>query len=509
MTDIETSTLNLFEAIMRGDEYMRQAKLSLEKAKEAVERARNIINNDPCVLSRKKNNIYELMHALHREKDKYHYFNPNKYDTEPYRFIEIDATPLHWVALLGSHYEMAKLFVEKYPTASYALTTKANAMPLHLACAAFDKIETENMRIVKLLLEVNPDAVCVEDWQGAYPLHYLCYANTSGDMIRLILEKFPEASKLRSNGWLPLQIAMLKGLSVDYNNIEAIKALMEYFPEAACVKDFGKYPAAYVKAYGNYPIHITYHYSYNEESDQKAYNIVKCVLEQSDFFGLFEAFGTLNRVDPDDDEYELYMDAEIVESLDGPPWKYVTPWSTICKKNGTDAALLILEGIQTHHSIIHDAIGNAPINDICLIIDSKNIDLISSVDLNRNKAISSAIHEASKDENKKYWKEYFNPLIEMLFRRECMQQGIAADTEIPASTILDRNGLHLLHLAAKEKLLWFGLNDILESYVDAARVEDVQSGLVPFMIAGEGSNSDLSGIFGVLRVLPDIFGSIE
>ena len=310
MTDIETSTLNLFEAIMRGDEYMRQAKLSLEKAKEAVETHKNLfeaimrgyeymreaklslekakeavetarktIINDPCVLSRKKNNMYELMDDLHREKDKYHYyFNLNKYDAEPYGFLTIDATPLHWVALLGSHYEMAKLFVEKYPKAPYELSTTANTMPLHLACAAFDKIETENMRIVKLLLEVNHDALCVKDWQGAYPLHYLCYANTSGDMMRLILEKFPEASKSRNNGWLPLQIVILKGLSVDYNNIEAIKVLMEYFPEAAYVKDNG-----------NYPIHITYHYCYNEGSDQKAYNIVKCLLEQSDFFGLFEA----------------------------------------------------------------------------------------------------------------------------------------------------------------------------------------------------------------------------
>ena len=90
-----------------------------------------------------------------------------------------------------------------------------------------------------------------------------------------------------------------------------------------------------------------------------------------------------------------------------------------------------------------------------------------------------------------------------------MQQEIAAGMEIPVSTIANRDGQHLLHVAAKEGLPWFGLEHILESYVDAAHVQDVQSGLVPFMIASEASTSDLSAIFGVLRAAPDILDKLN
>ena len=552
--DTDESTLNLFEAVMRGNEYMRQAKLALEKAKEAVETARKIIDNDPCVLSTKKSNMKKLMDALHREKDESIY-RPDIHCLQ--RNNNVESFPLHWVALLGSHYEMAKLFVLKYYAASKQLTSERST-PLHLACAIDGKEdEIENKRILEQLFAVNPDAVFVKDKWGDCPLHKLCRENTNdnADIIRLILEKFPMASKLRNHrGCLPLHEAIDYSEHCDYNNIETIKVLMEYFPEAASVK-----------TRGNYPIHTALYNCYDEEWDEKALNIVKCVLERSDFIGLFEVFGTLNLRDPDDeDEYEI--DAEIEESLNGPPWKYMTPWSTICKKSGRDEALSILEGIGTHHTIIHDAIGKAPIDDISFIIDSKNIDLISSVDANSNKAISVAIHEASKDENEKYWKEYFNPLIEMLFMRECMQKEIAAGMmidgseivniildgtaanpivldgaaaeeeanqalpvpaendgngrcdgnldnhngmEIPVSTIANRNGQNLLHVAAKEGLPWFGLEDILESYVDAAYVQDVQSGLVPFMIAGEASTTDLSAIFGVLRAVPDILDQLN
>ena len=32
------------------------------------------------------------------------------------------SAPLHWVATLGNHYEMAKLFIEQYPAASKLMT---------------------------------------------------------------------------------------------------------------------------------------------------------------------------------------------------------------------------------------------------------------------------------------------------------------------------------------------------------------------------------------------------
>ena len=129
--------------------------------------------------------------------------------------------------------------------------------------------------------------------------------------------------------------------------------------------------------------------------------------------------------------------------------------------------------------------------------------MILSVDPNDNKIISIAIHQASKAENEIHWNEYFKPLIEALFMRECMQQGIFSNVETPASMIRDNNSQHLLHVAAKEGLPWYGTKHILESNVDAVRVQDMETGLVPFMIAAEGLKSDLSTIFEILPALPE------
>ena len=84
-----------------------------------------------------------------------------------------------------------------------------------------------------------------------------------------------------------------------------------------------------------------------------------------------------------------------------------------------------------------------------------------------------------------------------------MQQGIFANVETPASMIRDNNSQHLLHVAAKEGLPWYGTNHILEANQDAARVQDKETRLVPFMIAAEGLKSDLPAIFEILRALPE------
>ena len=79
-----------------------------------------------------------------------------------------------------------------------------------------------------------------------------------------------------------------------------------------------------------------------------------------------------------------------------------------------------------------------------------------------------------------------------------MQQGIFANVKTPASMIRDNNSQHLLHVAAKEGLPWYGTNHILEANQDAAHVQDKATGLVPFMIT-----ADLSAIFEILTALPE------
>ena len=64
MSDIDKNSVNLLHAILQGYEYMRQSNLALENAKNAVETAQKVINQNPHVLLRKTCNIKELIDSL-------------------------------------------------------------------------------------------------------------------------------------------------------------------------------------------------------------------------------------------------------------------------------------------------------------------------------------------------------------------------------------------------------------------------------------------------------------
>ena len=80
---------------------------------------------------------------------------------------------------------------------------------------------------------------------------------TNGEILRVLLKKCPEASKVTDNAAPhPLHNVVHTIVADGYKNFELIKVLMDYFPEAALVREDHN---------NNLPIHMAFYYCYDKE----------------------------------------------------------------------------------------------------------------------------------------------------------------------------------------------------------------------------------------------------
>jgi ankyrin repeat protein len=103
----------------------------------------------------------------------------------------------------------------------------AGRLPLHIIC--FNKNVTLGM--VNLLIDAFPSSVSHEDNEGLMPLHYLCHNKNLGEdvgleILKLLLERFPEAVKRRTTekDKLPIHYA------ATWQSPEFCRRLIEAYP---------------------------------------------------------------------------------------------------------------------------------------------------------------------------------------------------------------------------------------------------------------------------------------
>ena len=90
---------------------------------------------------------------------------------------------------------------------------------------------------IKSLVEQNPQSVR-KSWFGHLPLHWACINNAPTEVVRILLESFPDSSKVPGDLHnLPLHLACYNGSSFD-----VIKLLLESYNEAANIKgEYGRH----------------------------------------------------------------------------------------------------------------------------------------------------------------------------------------------------------------------------------------------------------------------------
>ena len=90
-----------------------------------------------------------------------------------------------------------------------------------------------NIDLIRVLIDMDEEALKVKNKWNNLPLHIVCYKNASYDVIKLILDRCPECLKEKGYlGQLPLHMSCEKG-----NPFEVIKLLIEKWPEGQFVKD--------------------------------------------------------------------------------------------------------------------------------------------------------------------------------------------------------------------------------------------------------------------------------
>lgn len=142
-------------------------------------------------------------------------------------------TPLHLACKLGAPLSVVKLLVQKNPE---SLSRKDGFgpgdrhTPLHYACVY------SSFEIIKYIIDQHPLSLYLTASKREYGrngfslLHHACYHRASTTIIKAIVSKAPTLVRQESTGpchCLPLHIACEKGSSLD-----VIKLLVEQYPEA-------------------------------------------------------------------------------------------------------------------------------------------------------------------------------------------------------------------------------------------------------------------------------------
>ena len=139
--------------------------------------------------------------------------------------------------------EIIRLLIEYFPDAPSKIYLDDDSWntPLHWACG------NKNMKanVIQLLIEAAPDSVSWANFEGCFPIHYLCLCcgkdrneKAAMEILRLLLDVHPESIRYNTDaGELPLHYAAL-GRSPEF-----CQPLIESYPESLQIStDYGDLP---------------------------------------------------------------------------------------------------------------------------------------------------------------------------------------------------------------------------------------------------------------------------
>jgi len=127
----------------------------------------------------------------------------------------------------GTPLELVKALVKAYPEGLKQKETAYHRLPIHIACR-----KNANINVVRLLMEVFPDGSLVPDSLGRLPLHYALSNGANDFVVQLLLEIRPGAAMgTDKRGWLPLHVACSVGASTN-----VIELIARAYPEGTIIK---------------------------------------------------------------------------------------------------------------------------------------------------------------------------------------------------------------------------------------------------------------------------------
>jgi ankyrin repeat protein len=102
---------------------------------------------------------------------------------------------LHDACEYGAPFEVFKMLLTRYPDAVRFKDTLNGEIPLHIACE-YGGASTEG---VETLINSYPKSLVEATGQGETPLNLACTGGASSDIIQLLLNRGPQAVKMKDN----------------------------------------------------------------------------------------------------------------------------------------------------------------------------------------------------------------------------------------------------------------------------------------------------------------------
>lgn len=140
--------------------------------------------------------------------------------------------PLHYAARYTQSNDMITFLLQANPLAT-KVRGSADLLPLH--CALYNEHAESRLRVVKCLLEADPESARLINSDGDTTLHIGVDSECNLETLKMLLKTFPDASKTVNDiGMLPLHAACL------LNNSDAHDIIFEFlsiYAEAVRVKN--------------------------------------------------------------------------------------------------------------------------------------------------------------------------------------------------------------------------------------------------------------------------------
>ena len=120
-------------------------------------------------------------------------------------------------------------------------------MPLHSLCNSIEVDESNTIEILKLLIEIYPEAVRREDNRGNLPIHIAASMLRSFEFCQLLIEAAPDSVRHDNDVRdIPLHVLCANNEMDDAAAIQILKLMIEKYPDAVWCRDND----------GNLPIHL-------------------------------------------------------------------------------------------------------------------------------------------------------------------------------------------------------------------------------------------------------------
>ncbi len=177
---------------------------------------------------------------------------------------------LHAACWYKASEDIIKMLFAVYPEAE-RVQNKFSNLPLYLAL-----YQNASPDVIRMIFEAYPRATEVQNNTGNFPLHIVSRCSAPLDIIQMLFEAYPQAVKVQNeDGDLPLHCALQRVPCTNnisccifdekfhYHNVarfdplpDMIKLLLQEYPEAAKVKNNGGDSPLYIACSSNTPLDI-------------------------------------------------------------------------------------------------------------------------------------------------------------------------------------------------------------------------------------------------------------